>query len=165
MMTLDMKKIFIIIMMLLSISNVYAEDTTIAGWGVRGFGSSKSQLIDVTGKLMALLAIQDNEIYFSLWTTGDLKQTGPTFVISNFVLDEAEQGKNYIGFRGKVKSLGDDNQYGIIRFSISEYDEGNDYIHLNMNKEDIYVVGNLIEENMVSNFAYLTAFSAAKSRK
>lgn len=159
-----MKKIFIFIIMLLCISNSHAEDTIIAGWGVRGFGSSKEQLVDVTGKLMALLAIHDEEIYFSLWTTGEIEQTGPTFEIANFDLEHAEQGKNYIGFSGKVKSLGDDKQYGAIRFSISKYDEGNDYIHLDLNKEDIYVVGYLIDESMITNFADLTVFSATKAQ-
>lgn len=146
-----MKVLVSIILLLVGFGIGQAKDTSVAGWGIYAMGDNRNHLTKVNGDAFATLTIHDGIIVFALWETASKQSLGPAIIIENLYLEQsaAEKG-SFIGMKSKVRMADNANKSGILYLSLSKADGGSDIIHFDFGDEDLYIIGELIEESMVS---------------
>lgn len=152
-----MKKLFIwCFLLVVSAIQVYAQISTIAGWGVVALGNDRNHLSKIEGNSFATLILHNEQLVFSLWKTETQQSLGPSILLHNLYLDQnAAEGKSFIGMKSTVNVLGGQSKKGILYLSLSKDDGGNDIIHFDFGIEHLYIVGYLLDEKMVSRITKL----------
>lgn len=132
-----------------------AQTISVAGWGIIALGNDRNHLPKIEGEAFATLVIHNEQIVFSLWETETQQSLGPSMLLQNLYLDQsAAEGNSFIGMKSAVKVL-DGSKNGTLYLSLSRNDEGNDIIHFDFGREQLYIVGYLLDEGMASRMAKL----------
>lgn len=135
-----------------------AKTTPVAAWGVIALGDDRNHLPRINGEAIATINIVDGKIIFSLWHTESKQSLGPSILLDNLYLDNsAAESNSYIGMRSKVHVLDATSKSGTLNFSLSKEDAGGDILHFIFGGEHLYVIGELIDEDMVTKLSKLAA--------
>lgn len=154
---MELKQLFILYFLLIvGATQVSAQTSSVAGWGIVALGNDRNHLTKIEGNAFATLVIHNEQLMFSLWETETQQSLGPSILLHNLYLDQnAAEGKSFIGMKSTVNVLGEQSKKGILYLSLSKSDGGNDIIHFDFGIEQLYIVGYLLEEEMVSKLSKL----------
>lgn len=135
---------------------IQAKDTPVAGWGVYAMGDNRHHLTKINGDALATMTIHDGILVFALWETKSGQSLGSAIIIDNLYVEQsAAEGNSFIGMKSKVRMADNASKSGILYLSVSKSDGGGDVIHFDFGDEDLYIIGELIEEDMASTLAKL----------
>lgn len=141
---------------------IYSQIASVAGWSIIALGDNRNHLSKIYGEAMATLIIHDNTLVFALWDTESQKSLGPAFILENLYLEQsAAEGDSFIGMQSKVRTDNNVNKTGTLYLSVSKSDAGRDVIHFDFGDKALYIIGELIEEDMVVKLGKLGAIGSA----
>lgn len=151
-----MKKLAILFFLTVLSIGTYAQTSSVAGWGIVALGNDRNHLPKIKGNAFATLVIHNEQIIFSLWETETRQSLGPSILLHNLYLDQnAAEGTSFIGMQSTVNVLNGQQKNGRLYLSLSKNDGDNDIIHFDFGREQLYIVGYLLDEEMASRITKL----------
>lgn len=154
-----MKKLLLMLFLCtIGIGYITAQTTSVAGWGIVALGSDRNHLPKIKRNAFATMVIHNEQIVFSLWETETKQSLGPSILLHNLYLDQSvAEGNSFIGMASNVIVLDNSSKRGTLYLSLSKNDEGNDILHFDFGREQLYVVGYLLDEEMASKLSKLAS--------
>ena len=153
---MEKRLLIAIFLFFVGINQISAQTTSVAGWGIIALGADRNHLPKIEGNAFATLVIHNEQIVFSLWETETKQSLGPSILLKNLYLDQsAAEGNSFIGMRSSVKTLDNNAKSGTLYLSLSKNEGGRDIIHFDFGREQLYIIGYLIDENMTSRVSKL----------
>lgn len=150
------RNLITLFLLLIGLTQIYAQTNSVAGWGVVALGNDRNNLPKIKGNAFATLIINNEQLVFSLWETETQQSLGPSIILENLYFDQTvAEGNSFLGMKSIVKVLGEQHKNGILYLSLSKSEEGNDIIHFDFGREQLYIVGYLLDEEMASRITKL----------
>jgi hypothetical protein len=150
------RSLIALFMFLIGLTQISAQTSSVAGWSVVALGNDRNHLPKINGNAFATLIINNEQLVFSLWETETQQSLGPSILLENLYFDQTvAEGNSFLGMKSIVKVLGEQYKNGILYLSLSKSDEGNDIIHFDFGREQLYIVGYLLDEEMASRITKL----------